>query len=284
MNIDRLDTLEYRVPHYNLIHSVDVADQSGDITEPVSLTEAKNYLRLEGFSGSDSGVLPEDPINLTILEDATTVQDSRLIGMSVLSLTRDGTGYAQSSVVGNLLFTFSTTTGVVTFQNAGNPGGEPIVILYGNPNDDPDSNFDFDDTLIEELITAARIKVEVATGQHLVEKTLIVTVTNGAGNIELPGPVTGTITGVDENEEDYEEDDIKIVGSKFPSLRLPIARNGVFTYEAGYTAANIPKGLKMAILAYIAFFYEHRGDELENQVCYQAINHYSPYKKASAYA
>ena len=41
----------------NQIINVDEDFESGDITEPVTLTQAKNYLRLEGFTSDDSGVV-----------------------------------------------------------------------------------------------------------------------------------------------------------------------------------------------------------------------------------
>jgi len=52
-----------------------------------------------------------------------------------------------------------------------------------------------------------------------------------------------------------------LVGVKFPRLRLPILKDMVITYDAGYTTSTIPKGLKTAIMAYVAEIYEHRGDE-----------------------
>lgn len=57
------------------------------------------------------------------------------------------------------------------------------------PDDDsPSSGFDFDDTLIEELITEGRVWVEKYTGVHLIPKQLQVFLLNQAGMIELPGP------------------------------------------------------------------------------------------------
>lgn len=275
------DKLIYSGPNYNLIHEVvDVSDESGGITEPVTLAEMKNYLRLEGFGGG-GGIGAEDPVNLTLLEDELTLQDSRLIGASIISLTRSGTGYGQSSTVGNLLFTFNTTTGVIAFNTAGNPGGEQVVVVYGSAN--PDTDFDFDDTLIEELITGAREKLEAHAGAHFIPKTLDVYFTNGIGMIDLPGPVTGTISLVDSEGEGIADDSIMLIGSKFPSMRYPIGEYMKATYTAGYDG-NLPKGIKNAIMSQVAYDYEHRGDEQQEVLCKKALIALRPFVKASAFA
>lgn len=40
--------------NYNSAHSIDITDESGEITEPVTLQEMKDYLRLEGFQDVDA--------------------------------------------------------------------------------------------------------------------------------------------------------------------------------------------------------------------------------------
>jgi uncharacterized phiE125 gp8 family phage protein len=43
--------------HYNLVHTVkDITDQSGDVTEPVTVEEVKSYMRLEGLQDVDESM------------------------------------------------------------------------------------------------------------------------------------------------------------------------------------------------------------------------------------
>ena len=152
----------------NQIINVDEDFESGDITEPVTLTQAKNYLRLEGFTSDDSG----------------------------------------------------------------------------------EQEFDFDDTLIESMITEARMWVEKYTGLYLVPRTLTVVLLNQAGYIELPGPVLGTITWANDATP-------VMVGRK---VETKYDCKLTATYEAGYTS-DWPKWVENSILAYVAWAYENRGDE-----------------------
>lgn len=50
-------------------------------------------------------------------------------------------------------------------------------------------------------------------------------------------------------------------------------------FEAGYTLENVPLGVKMAILQYIALLYTHRGDTAVEAEVYQSyLNAIAPYK------
>src|SRR5438477_3009711 len=110
--------------NYNAVISVrDVTNDSGAVTEPVSLVEFKNYMRLSGFEDVTS-INPETPIVLTLLQTTTTVQDDRLIDAVILTLSREGTVYSQALTVGNRKFAFNSATGIVSFLNPGNTGGE----------------------------------------------------------------------------------------------------------------------------------------------------------------
>lgn len=243
----------------NIIHDV-VNLTSGTPVEPVTLQEVKDYLRLEGFLGVDesgdadtSGIVIQEPLELTLAEGATTVTSSLLTNSTIVSLTRSGTGYSQGDTVANLRFTHVGNT--VTFLTVGGTGGEPVVIVYGTPQSNAtNSAYYFDDNLIEELITAAREQMEAATGLHLVPKELQVYLTNEAGRMELPGPVTGTITATNSEGTSI---DITTFGGNFKKL-LTTGSDMILTYEAGYS--ELPKGLKIDILRCIANLYINRGD------------------------
>lgn len=144
---------------------------------------------------------------------------------------------------------------------------------------DESGSFDFDDTLIDELISSARQRLEAYTGCILVPKTIDVYLTNLSGNISLPGPVTGDITALDCDGVDI-SDDVKLTGSKFPDLREPLLENMKLSYNAGYEV--LPKGLKNAIMAEVLYRYENRGDE--GSVCKSAMILANPYVKQSSWA
>ncbi len=161
----------------NQIINVDEDFESGDITEPVTLQQAKNYLRLEGFTSDDSG----------------------------------------------------------------------------------EQEFDFDDTLIESMITEARMWVEKYTGQYLVPRTLTVVLLNQAGYKELPGPLSGTIVLTNEDATVITSTGYTIIGDTFPKIATKFCDRITATYEVGYT--EFPKWVENSILAYVAWAYENRGDE-----------------------
>ena len=50
-NSDKLSDIAY--PNFNAIHNVEDITGSGTIAEPVSLQEAKDYIRLESFQEDD---------------------------------------------------------------------------------------------------------------------------------------------------------------------------------------------------------------------------------------
>ncbi len=75
------------------------------------------------------------------------------------------------------------------------------------------SEFDFDDTLISELIQASTEKIESLTGTYLIPKTIEVLFTNGCGNIQLPGPFT-TVTQLLNNQGDeITSDNYRVTGN-----------------------------------------------------------------------
>jgi uncharacterized phiE125 gp8 family phage protein len=184
--------------NYNLIHSIeDISDESGLVTEPVSRSEMKDYLRLQGF--------------------------------------------------------------------------------------DESGDFSFDDTLIDLMITSARQRIEIYTGCSLIPKRVRTVVTNLCGNLPLPwGPVTSDITANDSEGEEIDADDIKIIGIQFPDLDEPRQEKMVLAYNAGFPVLpNKMKALKLAIMAHVAFLFEHRGDEVGDKIAEQAITLCRPFIKHS---
>ena len=121
------------------------------------------------------------------------------------------------------------------------------------------SEFDYDDQLLTDMITEARMWVEQYTRIHVIPKVLTVVLLNQAGGIRLPGPVTSTVTLTDKEGEAIATDDYTLDGGQFKSLRTCFDCQVTAEYEAGYETA--PSWVKRAIMAYIAWHYENRGDE-----------------------
>jgi hypothetical protein len=262
----------------------DISDESGEPTEPVTLAEMKSYLRLEGGPINGAGLSLQEPIPKTLVS-GKIVQDPLLQaeGVVITSVVREGLGYSQTTgTPGSRQFVFNAALGTITFAEDGD--NVAVDITYGiSGESDNTGDFDFDDTLIEAMITAARQRLEIYTGCSLIPKTIETVVTNLCGMVSLPaGPVTGDVSGVDSEGVEIVADSIKLVGSKFPDLKEPLLEHMVLTYEAGY--ATLPKGLKQAIMAEVAYRYEHRGDETEDEgMCKTAVSLANPFKRGNAF-
>lgn len=150
--------------------------------------------------------------------------------------------------------------------------------------DSPGEDFTYDDALIEELITEARLWVERYTGVYLVPRILTVWLLNQAGYIELPGPVTGTIVITKENSDVVPAESYTFIGTDFPKLVTPFHDRLQLDYPAGYTVETIPKGLKTAIKAYVSYAYEHRGEEIEDKALTEsAARRARPYRRINLF-
>lgn len=152
---------------------------------------------------------------------------------------------------------------------------------FTEDDDSGESEFDYDDELLEDMITEARMWVEKFTGVFVVERELTVVLLNQAGYIELPGPVIGDVALVDYNDTAIDSDTYSIVGGR---LKNTFCSQVTATYNAGYAVGSAPSWVRNAILAYIAHRYEHRGDEgntEQNPV--QASNICRPHRKLSAW-
>lgn len=114
-----------------------------------------------------------------------------------------------------------------------------------------------DDSLIETLITAARIMCEQYTNISFITRTVTAVLNNSCGNIFLPyGPVTGTVATVDRDGTSIS--DVKIYGNVFKFIESPCVDYMRVSYTAGYS--TLPPNLKTAVLSQIAWMYENRGD------------------------
>lgn len=279
------DKQGYSDCNYNVIHLVeDISEESGPVTEPVTLSEMKQYLRLEGWGSDNEGIAAQDPIQLTLSQGELTVQSSSLINVRILLLTREGVGFFEADTPGTRSFSHDAQTGTITFDSTGATGGEQVDIIYGSFIDNASADaFEYDDDLIGDLITEGRVWVESYTNLHLVPKSLQVHFHNGAGLLQLPGPVTGNISIYDENGNT--QSNVSIIGNEFPKIVTTFGSMLKAEYSAGYSIATCPSGLKNAIMAYVAENYENRGDDPEvKAVTERAARKARPYRKVKLFA
>lgn len=174
--------------NYNLIKdTLDISNESGPVTEPVSLEEMKNYLRQEGFIDDD---------------DSTAITD-----------------------------------------------------------------FEDDDTMIEELISGNRETLEELLNVSIVSHSWrAVGATNLAGNVQLKyAPVSYknsgsiTITSILDSEgEAYDESDADVVRLVGNFLKFP--NDCDMTIEYDVVVIDVPKTIKTEIMRMVAYQYENRGD------------------------
>lgn len=117
------------------------------------------------------------------------------------------------------------------------------------------SDFDFDDTLISNMITAARKKLERLCGISIVFHSWKVLFTNMAGDWELPyGPVqafTSLKSNTDTTLTAY-----TLRGFDFRHLEFPLGEKMVIQYDAGYE--DCPEEISLAIKQCVAYWYENR--------------------------
>lgn len=142
---------------------------------------------------------------------------------------------------------YNGTTNVVFSDE----GSEPVTLndmkLWGKIDTTADNS------LINALITTARIMCEQYTNTSIITRTIVADINNANGGFILPyGPVTSTPTAVD-----WQGTSLTLVWN-FSQVQSPYGRMSV-TYNAGFT--TLPEVYKTAIMEQVLFLYEHRGEE-----------------------
>lgn len=183
----------------NFIYDIkDITTESNDPSEPVTLQEMKDYLRLEGFTDTDE----------------------------------------------------STTDSL--------------------------SDFDFDNTLITNMIVAARKKIERFCGVSLVFHSWKVLLTNECGDIELPyGPVQDLTSITYKSGDAVDADVIETRGFDFLHLEEPKSDKMIVIYDAGYE--DCPEELALAIKQMVGHWYENRVVGEIPAIAYETM---MPYKRS----
>lgn len=230
-----------------------------------------------------------------------------LIGVDIKALFRESDPYERvSSNPSGKEYAFNASTGVLTFDpNITFNPNEKLFIVYTSgtqttiddvvtvaemknylrlegfidQSESISSEFNDDDTIIEELIVSARERLEEYTGLTFVPKTIEIEFTNLAGNFEIPfGPINQILYLRDSEGDSISTDDFDI-SLNGRVLKYPTYENMTMQYECGY--AVLPKGLKEAVMKEVAYRYINRGDENVDGLSKEAMVLASKYKTAN---
>ena len=139
---------------------------------------------------------------------------------------------------------------------------------FQDTDDSTPVSFDGEDDLIEYILRASREAVEKFTRLSLIPKRLIVTLTNKAGMVLLPGaPIHEIVSLTDEDGTEIDEDNYTIVGSRHKRLKSPLYENMVITYECGFSRDELPDALRLAILIDALYRFDNRGEKEGVTLC-----------------
>ena len=132
-------------------------------------------------------------------------------------------------------------------------------------------DFTDDDTLIGSLITETRDIVEKYLGISIIDKTLVLTLTD-RDSIQLPyGPVIAISSIVDEDDTAIE---YEVLNEKVTfSSTVTYAK---ITYTVGWT--TVPSGLIIGLKRALQMLYENRGEQPVNSIL-SAIQELRPYRR-----
>jgi uncharacterized phiE125 gp8 family phage protein len=125
-------------------------------------------------------------------------------------------------------------------------------------------DIDTDDTLLINIITAAREMCEDYTSIGFVEHNVVAVLNNSNGGLYLPyGPLI-SINSLENEDGDVLilDTDYKLSGNSFVRLQTPKQNNLVLDCQTGYQI--LPERLKLALLNTVYYLYDNRA---------QSINH-----------
>ncbi len=148
---------------------------------------------------------------------------------------------------------------------------EPITLAAAKAWIKVDTAITADDTLITELIKAARQQVEGFLGISLISRTVTAVINNSAGSIELPyGPLVSFTSLTDEDGTAIAADDYELRGIGFKYLHEPLYDYMTAVYTTGYTA--LPENFKTAVKEQVAWLYDNRGEAKElSEIVYNTL-------------
>lgn len=139
--------------------------------------------------------------------------------------------------------------------------------------------FSDDDTILQDILIAARQHLEEYTGLSFGEKVIKAYIRNNLGEFEIPfGPIVSIESIKNEDGVTLTTDQYKLSPGKFQRIVRPYDDVLEVNYTVGYT--TLPENLKRAILHEAAYRYNHRGDEDDsNGYCKSSLELASLYKR-----
>lgn len=148
---------------------------------------------------------------------------------------------------------------------------EPITLAEAKAWIKVDTAITADDTLITELIKAARQQVEGFLGISLISRTVTAVINNSAGSIELPyGPLVSFTSLTDEDNVAITSDNYELRGIEFKYLKTPEYDYMTAVYTTGYT--TVPENFKTAVKEQVAWLYDNRGEAKElSEIVYNTL-------------
>lgn len=140
-------------------------------------------------------------------------------------------------------------------------------------------DFDYDDTLIGDLIIAATELIEETAGISITSHEKEAVITNLCGMQEIPyGPVRNIASVVDSSGNTIAAANYTIAGNLWKFLKYPFQKELTITYTAGYDHAateRLPKAIKTDIMRLVAYMYTNRGEGKESEFAYKLACKYS---------
>lgn len=268
------------------------------------IDEPEDISNEDGIAGP--GVLTVRFFDTT--QGVPTVTINELIGVTIMLLFRENAPYQEvEAFTTGRQFLFDDETGELTFPTDFNPNevlliafytgsgptlfSEPVTVaemkdylrLMGFVDTEGStSDFDTDDTLIGNMITAARRYLEKKYEISIVSKKLRVLTTNLAGGQKITHGPVNAITSF--KNSDGDEVDYVLKGTKWPSIKSPCSEDMTIEYLAGYMAtpwSDDVELLRLAIKQLVAWNYVHRGDENGVPVCKEALKTAAPFNRKS---
>lgn len=252
------------------------APASGPAVEPVTLAEVRAHLRLPAEAnyavGTDTQTCTLPEANTYTLEVAGTGSVAVAAGSAV------GTGWGSATAAGPVTF-YVTQAGTVTLtvtEAAEDPG--PPLVPAEQITAITLTRYPSDDTLLTDLVIAARLQVEKESGCALVTQEWV-----GSLDAFPPGPLqlgpppvqsVEAVNYVDANGASqvldptlYQVDVrswparvVPVYGTVWPSTGpgVPNAVTVEFTSGFGATGADVPRDLRSAVLLTVGELYESR--------------------------
>lgn len=145
------------------------------------------------------------------------------------------------------------------------PAAEPILRAEAKLFLRVDADITVDDTLIDGLITTARMQAEEITGRALINQTWRLTGLPEDQVVHLPKSPVASITSVTDDRGTLTTDDYAVVLGDFAKLASAWQGEATITFVGGYGAAgtSVPAPIRTWMQMRITTLYQHRSQIID---------------------